>query len=98
MPDQRDHPFGPFGATLRRYRVAARLTQEGLAECAGQRANAIGALERGRRLGGADEFTLYWRIILLMAASLVVVLPVIVLFFFAQRWFISGIALTGIKG
>lgn len=35
---------------------------------------------------------------LLMAASLVVVLPVVVLFFLAQRWFISGIALTGIKG
>lgn len=35
---------------------------------------------------------------LLMAASLVVVLPVLILFFTAQRWFISGIALTGIKG
>lgn len=35
---------------------------------------------------------------LLMAASLVVVLPVLVIFFVAQRWFISGIALTGIKG
>jgi multiple sugar transport system permease protein len=35
---------------------------------------------------------------LLMAASLVVVLPVVVLFFVAQRWFISGIALTGLKG
>ena len=35
---------------------------------------------------------------LLMAASLLVLLPVIVIFFFAQRYFIEGITLTGIKG
>jgi multiple sugar transport system permease protein len=34
----------------------------------------------------------------LMAASLVTMLPVIIVFFFAQRLFIQGIALTGIKG
>jgi multiple sugar transport system permease protein len=34
----------------------------------------------------------------LMAASTLVVLPVIVVFFFAQRTFIEGISLTGIKG
>jgi len=34
----------------------------------------------------------------LMAAAAVVILPVIVLFFFAQRTFIKGIALTGMKG
>jgi len=34
----------------------------------------------------------------LMAVSLVVVLPVILVFFFAQRLFIEGIAMTGIKG
>ncbi len=34
----------------------------------------------------------------LMAASTVVVLPVIVVFFFAQRTFIQGITLTGVKG
>jgi len=34
---------------------------------------------------------------LLLAASLVVCLPVIVLFFMAQRYFIEGITLTGIK-
>lgn len=34
----------------------------------------------------------------LMAASTVIVLPVIVLFFFAQRTFIQGITLTGVKG
>jgi multiple sugar transport system permease protein len=33
----------------------------------------------------------------LMAASLVTMLPVIILFFFAQRLFIEGITLTGIK-
>ena len=34
----------------------------------------------------------------LMAASTVVVAPVVVVFFFAQRTFIQGITLTGIKG
>lgn len=34
----------------------------------------------------------------LMAASTVVLLPIVVLFFFAQRYFIQGIALTGLKG
>lgn len=35
---------------------------------------------------------------IMMAASLVMTLPVIVLFFLAQRHFIQGITLTGIKG
>jgi multiple sugar transport system permease protein len=35
---------------------------------------------------------------LLMAASTMVIAPIIVLFFFAQRLFIQGIALTGLKG
>ncbi|NMB25786.1 MAG: carbohydrate ABC transporter permease [Firmicutes bacterium] len=35
---------------------------------------------------------------LLMAASTLVVLPILVLFFFAQKTFIEGIAITGIKG
>lgn len=34
----------------------------------------------------------------LMAASSLIITPVIVLFFFAQRYFVEGIALTGIKG
>lgn len=34
----------------------------------------------------------------LMAASLVTMLPMVVLFFFAQRLFIEGITLTGVKG
>jgi multiple sugar transport system permease protein len=34
----------------------------------------------------------------LMAASLVTTLPVIVVFFLAQRYFIEGITLTGVKG
>lgn len=34
----------------------------------------------------------------LMAASTLMVLPVILLFFFLQRYFIEGIALTGLKG
>lgn len=35
---------------------------------------------------------------LLMAASTVVMLPTVILFFFAQRFFIEGITLTGMKG
>ncbi|MEM7531936.1 MAG: carbohydrate ABC transporter permease [Chloroflexota bacterium] len=34
----------------------------------------------------------------LMAASLVVVLPCVVVFFFAQRFFIQGIVISGVKG
>ena len=34
----------------------------------------------------------------LMAASVATVLPVILIFFFAQRYFIEGMTLTGIKG
>lgn len=35
---------------------------------------------------------------LLMAASAMVMLPIIILFFFAQKQFIQGIAVTGLKG
>ncbi len=35
---------------------------------------------------------------LMMAASLAVAFPIILLFFFAQRYFIEGITLTGLKG
>ena len=35
---------------------------------------------------------------LLMAASLITVLPCVLLFFFAQRYFIQGIVITGVKG
>jgi ABC-type glycerol-3-phosphate transport system permease component len=35
---------------------------------------------------------------LLMAASLIVLAPVLIIFFLAQRYFIEGITLTGIKG
>ena len=34
----------------------------------------------------------------LMAASTVVVVPTLVLFFLAQRYFIQGVVLTGLKG
>jgi multiple sugar transport system permease protein len=34
----------------------------------------------------------------LMAASTVMLVPVIILFFFAQKTFIQGITLTGVKG
>jgi multiple sugar transport system permease protein len=33
-----------------------------------------------------------------MAASLVVVMPCLLLFFFAQRYFIQGIVVSGLKG
>lgn len=35
---------------------------------------------------------------LLMAASTMVIIPVVIIFFFAQKYFIEGIALTGMKG
>lgn len=35
---------------------------------------------------------------LLMAASVVVMMPLVILFFFAQRAFVEGITLTGLKG
>ena len=35
---------------------------------------------------------------LLMAASVMVIIPVLILFFAAQRYFVQGIALSGIKG
>ncbi|WP_105615366.1 carbohydrate ABC transporter permease [Vallitalea okinawensis] len=35
---------------------------------------------------------------MLMAASTMVILPVIIIFFFAQKYFIEGIALSGMKG
>ena len=38
------------------------------------------------------------RFSLIMAATSIFVVPVIILFFFAQRAFIQGIALTGLKG
>lgn len=34
----------------------------------------------------------------LMAASTLIILPVVVLYFFAQRYFVEGISLTGLKG
>jgi ABC-type glycerol-3-phosphate transport system permease component len=34
----------------------------------------------------------------MMAASTLVTLPLIVIFFFAQRYFLDGIRMTGIKG
>ncbi|MGZ4115670.1 MAG: carbohydrate ABC transporter permease, partial [Actinomycetota bacterium] len=35
---------------------------------------------------------------LTMAASVLVMLPVIILFFLAQRVFVEGVTLTGVKG
>jgi multiple sugar transport system permease protein len=49
---------------------------------------------------GLSQFrTLYqvqWNLV--MAATLLVMLPVIVLFFFAQKAFVQGVTLTGVKG
>lgn len=42
------------------------------------------------------QYTSEWN--LMMAASLVIILPMIVLYFFAQRAFVEGITLTGVKG
>ena len=34
----------------------------------------------------------------MMAGSLLMTVPVIVIFFFAQKYFIQGVTLTGMKG
>jgi len=44
----------------------------------------------------AVHFGVQWNVV--MAASVLFTLPVIVLFFFAQRVFIEGVTLTGVKG
>jgi multiple sugar transport system permease protein len=33
-----------------------------------------------------------------MAAAVVVMLPVLIIYIFAQRYFVQGIALSGVKG
>lgn len=43
-----------------------------------------------------STYTVNWSY--LMAASLVTMLPVVIVFLFAQKLFIQGIALTGVKG
>ena len=42
------------------------------------------------------QYTSDWN--MLMAASLVMMLPLVILFFVAQKAFIEGITLTGVKG
>jgi ABC-type glycerol-3-phosphate transport system permease component len=50
---------------------------------------------RGRMLGiGAQELGFSY----LMAVSTIVTMPILIAFFFAQRAFIEGISLTGLKG
>jgi multiple sugar transport system permease protein len=50
---------------------------------------------------GLSEFTSIHRSVLWnlqMSASLIFTIPVILLFFFAQRYFVEGVTLTGVKG
>lgn len=42
------------------------------------------------------QYTIYWN--LLMVGATIALLPILVIFFFAQRYFIEGITLTGLKG
>jgi multiple sugar transport system permease protein len=42
------------------------------------------------------QYTIYWN--LLMVGATIALLPVLILFFLAQRYFIEGITLTGLKG
>jgi multiple sugar transport system permease protein len=39
-------------------------------------------------------YSFHW----LMAAGMLAIIPIIVIFFFAQRYFIEGIQLSGLKG
>ena len=41
------------------------------------------------------EYVVYWN--LMMVATTIAVIPVLIVFLFAQRYFVQGIALTGIK-
>ena len=43
-----------------------------------------------------NQFDVSWNA--LMAMSFLVTLPPLIVFFFAQRYFIRGISMTGIKG
>ena len=43
-----------------------------------------------------SEYLVEWN--LMMAASTLMLLPILVLFFLAQRYFVQGIVMTGIKG
>ena len=55
------------------------------------------ALHSGDRLGGVQARTRsQWN--LTMAASVLMMLPIIVLFFLAQKVFVEGVTLTGVKG
>jgi ABC-type glycerol-3-phosphate transport system permease component len=42
------------------------------------------------------EYTVQWN--LLMCGSLLSIVPVMIIFLVAQRYYIEGIAMTGIKG
>ena len=42
------------------------------------------------------QYTVYWN--LLMAGSTIALVPVLIIFFIAQRYFVEGITLTGLKG
>lgn len=42
------------------------------------------------------QFTTYWPQV--MAGSMIVILPILVMYIFAQRFFIEGVASTGVKG
>ena len=47
-------------------------------------------------MGQSGASTEYWT--LLMAAATMMVMPMVVLFVGAQRYFVRGVALSGIKG
>ena len=49
--------------------------------------------ERGNFIG---EYQAEWSLV--MAASLISIVPTVALFLFFQRYFVSGIAMTGMKG
>ena len=57
----------------------------------GQAAAVVGAWAVGARFPLAP-------VALVMAAAVVVMLPVLIIYFFAQRYFVQGIALSGVKG
>ena len=47
-------------------------------------------------LGFRQLYSTQWN--LMMAASTAMILPLLILFFFAQRYFVSGIQMSGLGG
>lgn len=48
------------------------------------------------QLQGSSTSLTQWNLV--MAGAVITVLPILVVYLFAQRWFVQGVVLSGIKG